>query len=269
MIALYIVLGLAALSIALFGLWLLCLLSMRKSPDMAKFEHAVFAHRGLHGKGVPENSIEAFRRAADAGYGMEFDLHLTSDGRLAVMHDDDTERMCGKKLSVHSSSYEELSALRLPDGSRIPLFEEVLSVVGGRVPLLIELKSDGGNADALCAKALDLLRGYDGPFLIESFDPRILARVKKADPKILRGQLSSDFVHSKTGPKGLRLLLSSMLTNYRVRPDFVAYDVRFRRALPVRILMASHKKIFFWTVRSEEEKQFCRDGGYTPIFEEI
>ena len=130
----------AAAAAALAGLgyllvWFL-LHGRRDGPGWEKLEGFRYAHRGLHGPGVPENSLAAFRRAAEAGYGAELDVHLTRDGRLVVIHDGDLERMCGVPGRVAEKTAEELAALRLAGSEEhIPLLEEVLPLFAGRAPL--------------------------------------------------------------------------------------------------------------------------------------
>lgn len=144
--------------IILAVLLLLLLLLLRPDPaarrKMERFSGRRYAHRGLHcaAEGVPENSLPAFRRAVEAGYGIELDLHLTTDGRLAVFHDDTLDRVCGVSGRVEEKSYEELRQLRLLGTEEyIPLFEEVLEIVAGRIPMIIEVKYQK-NYVALCEK---------------------------------------------------------------------------------------------------------------------
>ena len=152
----------AAAAAALAGLgyllvWFL-LHGRRDGPGWEKLEGFRYAHRGLHGPGVPENSLAAFRRAAEAGYGAELDVHLTRDGRLVVIHDGDLERMCGVPGRVAEKTAEELAALRLAGSEEhIPLLEEVLPLFAGRAPLVVELKTDRHGAAALARDTVDCL----------------------------------------------------------------------------------------------------------------
>ena len=136
-----------------------------------------FAHRGLHtsNKAVPENSLEAFRLAAENGYGAELDVQLSKDGQVVVFHDDTLNRVCGIHGRVDDFDYSELSHMKLC-GSEwgIPLFTDVLSVINGRVPIICELKTGPRNAE-LCRKTYNLISSYKGDICIESFDPRIVA----------------------------------------------------------------------------------------------
>ena len=117
-----------------------------------------YAHRGLHGDGVPENSMSAFRAAKDAGYGIELDIHLMADGNLAVIHDSSLKRTAGADVNIERLITAELEAYRL-EGTQelIPLFSQVLDLFRGEAPLIVELKPHGGNYAALCAAACNML----------------------------------------------------------------------------------------------------------------
>ena len=217
-----------------------------------------YAHRGLHGGAIPENSLAAFRAAADAGYGIELDIRLSADGEVVVFHDDHLARMTGVQAEVSACTAEALSGLYLYDADgkttqeRIPTLREVLDAVGGRVPLLIELKGESADT-ALCPAADAILAGYNGVYCVESFNPLLLAWYKKHCRHVLRGQLYTNVFREKR-PSLLHLLLSFMVTNVLSRPHFIAYDRRYAHALPVLLTtkwMAAPG--FVWTVRTEEE----------------
>ena len=185
-------------------------------PDYTPFFNHMYAHRGLHGtkKGeeplLPENSYSAIKRAADMGYGIEFDVHLTKDNVPVVFHDDTLNRICGVKGYLRDYTFEELR--------RIPSFEEVLRAVDGRVPLIIEYKVEK-NAGKLCSICDHILSDYKGPYCIESFHPLAVRWYKIHRPNIVRGQLSEDFTRKK-----LRLsyfLLSHLIGNCYASPGFV------------------------------------------------
>ena len=197
-----------------------------------------FAHRGLHveDKSVPENSLEAFRLAASAGYGVELDVQLSKDGQVVVFHDDTLDRVCGVHARVDEKSFDELRLLRLcGTEQRIPLFSDVLAVIRGRGPLLVELKNGRRNRE-LCKKTYALLQGYKGDVCIESFNPRIVAWFRFHGRDLLRGQLAApvaDYV--KDGfKKPLGFVLSRTLLNFLARPQFIAYKIG-RRPLLVRV----------------------------------
>jgi len=136
------------------------------------FLHTMFAHRGYHciEKGIPENSLSSFRAAISHGYGIELDLHLSTDGKLVVFHDDDLSRICGRPEAVEVLPSKELQRCRLQDTTEtIPLFSEVLSLVDGQVPLLIELKIPKSSL-SICEKTWEALKNYNGPYMVQSFN---------------------------------------------------------------------------------------------------
>ncbi|MBQ8400263.1 MAG: glycerophosphodiester phosphodiesterase [Clostridia bacterium] len=268
MIVLYILLGLLSF-ILLLLLVLLCMASChrKKQSDMALLLKTRYAHRGLHDDTLPENSLAAIKKAAEKEYGIEFDLHLTADGALAVVHDDTLTRTCGVDLKVNDTTLEALRRHPLSDGSPIPCFEEVLQAVNGSVPLLIELKNDGNNGKILVKRTLEALEGYKGAYCIESFDPRVLLALKKQAPRVIRGQLCCNFMKEKRMPLHLRLLLSPMLLNAFTKPDFVAYRLEDQKSLPLRAAKAAGTPLFFWTVKNKNAALAEINKGSAVIFE--
>ncbi|MBQ1942017.1 MAG: glycerophosphodiester phosphodiesterase [Clostridia bacterium] len=224
--------------------------------------HLPVAHRGLHGDGVPENSLTAFLRAKEAGYAIETDVHLTADGVLVAFHDDNLKRMCGVDKNIKTATAKELSSLTLAGtAEKIPTLDEVLDLVNGAVPLLIELKSNGekGLERAVCKR----LMKYSGAFALQSFDPFILIRVKKIAPDMLRGQLSSFFLDQKFGFLK-RTLLKNMYFSPWVKPDFISYDAT---NLPFKRAKKPGKPLLCWTVRSLEQEKKARAFADNIIFE--
>ncbi len=197
----------------------------------APFTGVNFAHRGLHSRDmrVPENSLEAFRLAAEAGYGMELDVQLSKDGQVVVFHDDTLERVCGVRGRVDEYSLHELKQMSLCGTEhQIPLFSDVLAVIRGRGPLIVELKSGRRNRE-LCEKTYKLLTGYRGDVCVESFDPNIVAWFRIHARDMLRGQLAMPA--RRYGPeikKPVAVLLSHCLMNFISRPQFIAYRIGFR-----------------------------------------
>lgn len=241
--------------IALFGLWLFLIAPGRASKaKRAPFEGRAYAHRGLYelDQSVPENSLEAFRRAVEAGYGSELDVQRTRDGRIVVFHDDSLKRACGVDKAVRDFTYEELRQIPLfKTGERIPLFSEVLSIFDGKQPLIVELKY-GPDAALVCEGTKALLDGYAGPACVESFHPAMVRWFKKHDPKRLRGQLSEAACFSKkTLPGYLAFLMSRLFTNCLTRPQFVAYRVG-PKPLSVRAAERMGAMKVLWTAREPE-----------------
>ena len=175
--------------VLLAGLYLFLIAPGRKRPDASALTGWLYAHRGLHGGDVPENSLAAFSRAVEAGYGIELDVQLTRDGFLVVHHDASLKRVCGADLRICDITFEELCRHPLPDGSCVPLFSDVLALVGGRVPLIVEVKHYGGAARN-AASALQQLGAYGGPYCVESFHPLAMRYFRLHAPDVVRGQLA-------------------------------------------------------------------------------
>ena len=240
---------------------------------MAAFDRLNCAHRGLHEKdrSVPENSLPAFRAAAQAGYGIELDVQLSKDEEVVVFHDDTLERVCGVRGRVDAFTLQQLGEMRLcGTAERIPLFTEVLDAVAGRAPMIVELKS-GPRNDELCEKGLRLLRGYQqrypqAAFCVESFDPRIVAWFRKNAPDILRGQLAhpaKEYAHMSFP---LRFALANLLGNAAARPQFVAYEYG-PKAPGARLCEALGAVRVCWTVRSAADGDAAQRQNDTVIFE--
>ena len=260
---------LVILLIVLVYLWMLC--GRTRHPSWDKLRGFAYAHRGLHGNGVPENSMAAFRLALEKGYGIELDVHLMKDGTLAVIHDTSLKRTAGADVKIEDLTPADLELFRLEGTEeRIPLLSQVLSLYHGQAPLIIELKSAGNNAPALCRAVCDMLSDYKGAYCIESFDPRCIAWLKKNRPKILRGQLSANFLKEKSHlkPWPLRLAMTANLVNCAGRPDFIAYDFFSRKRLGVFLCRKLWKiQGVAWTIRTQEDLDTAVREGWIPIFE--
>lgn len=193
------------------------------------FRGVNYAHRGMHSrdKQIPENSLAAFRKAAENGYGIELDVQLSKDGKVVVFHDDTLDRVCGVHARVDDLNWEELSKLRLCGTDEgIPLFSEVLSSIDGCEALIVELKNGPRNRE-LCRKTLKLLSGYHGNVCIESFNPLIVAWFRLHAPGLVRGQLATTVEnYADDDIHGLKaFLLHHTLLNFLARPHFIAYRI--------------------------------------------
>jgi len=263
----------AIVLIVVLGIFYLCILicpsERPKETDPSLFTH--YAHRGRHSEEIPENSLAAFRNAVDSGFGIELDLQLSSDGEVMVFHDYTLDRMTGETGTLSEQTAEQLSALRLltstglPTEEKIPTLTEVLALVDGKVPLLIELK--GENSDtALCEAADRILQSYHGAYCVESFNPLLIGWYKTNRPDVLRGLLYTDVFRVKSKSL-LNLLLSGMMLNFLARPHFIAYDGCFPKKLPLLLTTKLFRADrFIWTVRAEEERS---KAGEPMIFENI
>lgn len=231
-----------------------------------------YAHRGLHGPGIPENSMAAFRAALEKGYGIEFDLHLLKDGNLAVMHDSLLKRTTGAEGRIEDLTTEELKNYHLQGTQEtIPTFRELLDLYAGKAPLIVELKPENGNHAALCETACAMLDSYDGPYCLESFDPRCIRWLKENHPELIRGQLAENFMKSDPKmPWYLRLALTHQLMNFGTVPDFVAYKFADRNCASVYVCRRYWKaQGVSWTLKTKEEYDIAVKEGWLPIFEDF
>ncbi len=274
MVFLYVLLAilcsLCALAVVLGLLYLFVCIRprARKTHDPRLLCH--YAHRGLHGDGVPENSIAAFERACQNSHGIELDIQLSADGEVMVFHDYTLNRMTGADAKVKDLTCAELQALSLAGTDQtIPTFSEVLALVNGRVPLLVELKGEDLNAD-LCPKAAALLKEYRGDYCIESFNPLLIRAMRKELPEAWYGQLYTNVCKDKKKINLLNILLTLMAFNFLARPDFIAYNYLYRNGLPVRLATKLYTaERFVWTVRDREELKNCEKNGEYAIFENV
>lgn len=239
--------------------------------EVMQYNHGVFAHRGYHNKEklIPENSMAAFRAAVAKGYGIELDVHITKDGKLAVFHDDTLERMCQQPGDVEAYTMAELRQFHLLNTTeRIPELGEVLSYVDGRVPLLIELKIPGRNL-AVCKVSYQMLKDYRGRFMVQSFNTMGLYWYRKHAPGILRGQLSCNLTKSEEKESYLlRFLIRFLLLNMLGRPDFISYKLKDLPNFSVFVC----RKLFgvptaVWTLRTEEAFRQGKEKHNMCIFE--
>lgn len=229
-----------------------------------------YAHRGLHEKNkfTPENSMSAFVKAVEAGYGIELDINLTVDGKVVVFHDANLLRVCGVDKLITDCTEEELSGYHLENTNEsIPLMEDVFRMVNGEVPIIIELKNTK-NWQELCVKAAELLSDYHGSYCIESFHPGIVRWFYKNKPKVVRGQLSAGHRSFEETPVWQSILIASIMTNVVSRPHFMAYkheDARHRLSLNLFRLLGG--KLVGWTVRDTDDIEDCRKRFDVIIFE--
>lgn len=238
---------------------------------LAELQGWKYAHRGLHGDGVPENSLEAFQRAVDAGYGAELDVHLLADGELAVIHDSLLKRTTGCEGRIEDLTADMLREYRLEGTDfTIPLLRDVLLTFNGRSPLIIELKSAGDNIDELCRKTCELLDTYNGFYCLESFDPRCIRWLRGNRPDIVRGQLTEDYFrvsHSKL-PRIIKFVMKHQMLNFITMPDFVAYRYEDRKTISNMVARKLWKlQGVTWTLKSQQELDTAVSEGWLPIFE--
>jgi glycerophosphoryl diester phosphodiesterase len=221
--------------------------SSRSRPDrLARLIAAPFAHRGLHGRGIPENSRAAFAAAIRAGHGIELDVQASRDGDAVVIHDYSLERLAGLPGKVCGMVMAELERIRLKGGTEtIPSLADVLRLIDGKAGLLIEVKSPGGPVAPLCEAVKRDLAPYMGPVAVMSFNPRIGRWFARHAPEVLRG-----LVVTEEGKRGLRGRIERPASLRIARPDFLAYDVRDFPSRFAAARRAGGMPVLTWTVRT-------------------
>jgi glycerophosphoryl diester phosphodiesterase len=216
-----------------------------------------FAHRGLHGSGVPENSLASFRAAIEAGAGIECDVRLTADGEVVVFHDHDLRRMCASALAIEATVLAVLAKQQLFDtGERIPRLSELLELAAGKVPILIELKPRGGNAGKLAEAVAEGLATYGGPVGIMSFEPAVGRWFALRRPHYRRGLVISERASAFDRWRSIKL----------ASPQFLAVD----RAALGRFWAAKQRSLrwlYSWTIRSAAERETAEIHADTLIWE--
>lgn len=252
--------------ICLLYLWLI-VPRLFSRPDITFLKRYHYAHRGFHNESVPENSMTAFALAKKNDYGIELDVRLSKDGVAVVFHDETLTRMCGTPGKVSDYTLSELkSFLLLNSEETIPTLSEVLTLINGEVPLLIELKANK-DATALCEAVNRCTLEYSGKYCIQSFYPEVLRWYRINRPDIARGQLSERF-----GGKKLfsHAALSALLTNCYTRPDFISYNCKHPHTLS-RIICRRvfHTPSIAWTVRSVKEFMNIKNTFDSYIFEDF
>lgn len=268
MLAFYILVGMIVLIICLF----LFLIAPNRKRDCGEFANVLYAHRGLHTEDgeAPENSLASFVRAREAGFGVELDIQLTADKQVVVFHDSDLKRMCGVEKRVDELTYEELTAYTLQGGKeKIPLLSDALEALDG-APLLCEVKSYGANNDmTLCEAAWPMLKTYKGALSIESFNPLMVRWFRNNHPEVVRGILSMNYASRSEVSYWLGIALGSLLTNFLIRPDFIAYDYNHKNSFALRLCNFLFRPIMVtWTITDIESQQDALTVFDTCIFEQ-
>ncbi|MBP1806067.1 glycerophosphodiester phosphodiesterase family protein [Rubellimicrobium aerolatum] len=251
-------------------------MTLAATPLPDAFLSRPIAHRGLHDlrAGRPENGLAAIRAAMAAGYGIEIDLQLSADGVAMVFHDEGLRRLTGEQGLVAERTAAELGRLRLGGGDEgIPTLPEVLALVGGRVPLLVEVKDQTGVLGpvdgVLEAAAARALNGYAGPVAVMSFNPHSVMALRDLAPDLPRG-LTTDAFDPGEWPG----VPEATCERLRGIPDydaacagFLSHDWRDLSRPRVSELKAAGARLLCWTVRSAAEERAARLVAETITFE--
>lgn len=225
--------------------------------DLEFLSRNLIAHRGYHNnkKGIPENSVLAFKKAIDNKYLIELDVRLTKDQKLVVFHDDNLKRVCGVNKRVKDLTYRELLRYNLFDTTlKVPLFSDVIKLVNGRVPILIETKYH--NRYGVLEKILiNELSNYKGLYAIQSFYPMSLLWLKRNTKDIPIGLLSSNFKNDLNRLKSI--IGKTLILDLFFKTDFISYDVK---GLPNNYLSykRNKKKIVIWTIKNKKDYDLAR-----------
>lgn len=232
------------------------------------------AHRALHGPGAPENSRAAMQRAIAGNYGIEIDLQLSGDGQAMVFHDYDLGRLTGARGPIQQRTAAELAALTLTGSDEtVPTLTDILQLVAGRVPLLVEIKDQDGkmgpNIGALEAATAQALAAYTGPVAVMSFNPHSVVEMARLAPGIPRGLTTSAFT-----PDGWPALPAATRDHLRDIPDydraqasFISHEAADLTRPRVAQLRQNGAAILCWTVRSPEAEAEARKVAQNITFE--
>jgi len=230
----------------------------------AWLKSTLIAHKGIHNdsQGIAENSISAFSNAMEQGYIIELDVSLTKDNQLVVFHDKKLKRLFGIEANLKDTTFQELSKLKFRNSNEtVPLFSKVLTLVNGKVPLVIEIKNEG-KVGEMERMIYDELKDYKGVYSIQSFNPYTLKWFRKNAPGVLRGQISGSFVVSDydveyAGTMRLpwyeKFLLSNLLLDFESKPNFINYEIKNTDINTIKNLKKIGVPILGWTIDNKAE----------------
>lgn len=229
-------------------------------------KNKLIAHRGLHDKDTPENSMGALKKALEKDIAIEFDVHLLKDNKIVVFHDNNLKRMTGIDKKINELSYDEIKDIKLANSDeKIPLLEDVLKLVNGKVLLDIEIKCDHEKyklEDAL----IDVLKDYTGKIVLKSFDYKTVKYLKKKTSYKV-GLLIKN-LEGKNINKVDRYLLKSNLFLKYIKPDFIACDYRILDYKNIKRFRTKNP-IFTWTIKDKNILEQVKDKADYYLVENI
>jgi len=229
------------------------------------------AHRGLHDaeNQIAENSISAFQQAIDHGFAIELDLRFSTDQVPMVFHDADLSRMTGHDCPIEKMTANELAHIRLKNSPDcIPTFEQVLTLVKGETPLIIELKPVGIPRKKAVAVIWEMLKSYEGPYTIQSFDPFLLMAFGRAAPHVIRGQLGM-YSPPASLSRYRKFMLRHMLLNRFSKPHYIGYDINDIEKSNVQKSVKHNMALLIWTITTEADLKKARQYAQNVIFEAL
>ena len=226
------------------------------------------AHRGLHGPGRPENSLAAFRAAAESGVGVELDVRRTVDGVPVVFHDHDLKRLTGGEGSVESSTYDRLALVRLAGSAEaIPTLDQALDVLRD-VPVMVEIKSVQRQAGPLEPAVAAIVAAHPGPVCIAGFNPASIRWFTRHAPDVVRVQTAGP-LREVAMPRVVRWSLRTLRFVALTRPDAISYDLTGVDHPVVQAFRAGGGTVITWTVRTPADLARARDLADNVIFEDL
>ncbi|MFP5309755.1 MAG: glycerophosphodiester phosphodiesterase family protein [Actinomycetes bacterium] len=229
-----------------------------------------YAHRGLHGPGAPENTLAAFARAVEAGVGIELDVHATVDGHAVVLHDPDLTRTAGRALDVRRAPLDEVRAHPLTGSDLpVPTLAEVLELVAGRVPVMVEVKNLGrgvGVVEEATARVLD--EHVAAPYSVASFHPGTVRWFALRRPGLVRGRTSGVLADAPL-PAPVRAAMRRLVGVQRSRPHYLSYELAGLPNAAVSRLRAAGLPVITWTVRDRAGVERAREHADQCIFESL
>ncbi len=222
-----------------------------------------YAHRGLHGNGILENSPTAFDAAIKLGHGIECDVQAAEDGTAFVFHDFELDRLTAQKGMLANLRASDIDKINLKDGhGKIPRLRASLMQISGQVPILIEIKSKDRRVGPLCLSVRRALEGYTGKAAIMSFNPLVSAWFRKNAAHIVRG-----LVVTEEGNKNLKGRIARHQSLWTAKPDFLAYDVRDFPSSFAASNRARGLPVVTWTVRTASQEKIAKIHADEPVYE--
>lgn len=237
------------------------------NQDCLWLKNTHIAHRGLHkeDKTIPENSIASFQKAIEHGYSIELDVNILKDNTLVVFHDENLKRMCGFDKNLNQLTKDDLDKYYLLDtNQQIPLLEDVLKMVNGKVPLLIELKSK--NIKKMIPIFNSLINNYYGSWAVFSFSPYIVKWYYKNNPLVCYGLISGYHLEKKI-PKFIKNYLSQLKVLKKYDCKFISYNIK---DLPNKYLDYYYnlgKIVISYTANSKEELAYVKSHYDNCVFQ--
>lgn len=235
--------------------------------DLGFLTRAPYAHRGLHGPDIVENSRAAFEAAIAAGHGVETDVQVSKDGVAMVFHDYELDRLTRKSGPVIERKAAKLEKTKFKDSDEtVPRLTEMLALIDGRAPVLIELKAKSRKVKKLCRSVADALADYEGEAAIMSFNPEVGRWFARNAPDIVRGLVITEHDEVTLAAR-LKGAMQRSLSVFRAEPDFLAYDIRDLPSAFADSLREKGVPVVTWTVRTEGERACAAKGADQIIYE--